>query len=78
LARLLRAEAIKTEEPIYLHAVVVSSGGHHRIARSLWRTMFYGDGLTFVGGATVRWSLLAADGSIEKGGIRVERISSTA
>jgi len=77
LARMLRAEAIKSEQPIYLHAVVVSSGGHHRITRSLWSTMFSGDGLSFAGGATVRWALLDDDGSVKKGGIRVEPINNT-
>lgn len=80
LARLLRAETIlppiegkKGEEPLYLHAKVVSSGGHHRISRNLFRMLFLGDGLSFAGGATIRWALLGKDGSIEKGGIFVAR-----
>lgn len=75
LARLLRAEAIRARRPAYLHAAVVASGGHNRISRSLFRMMFLGDGLSFVGGAVVRWALLAADGSVLKGGILVARRS---
>lgn len=72
LARLLRAEALKetvTEGSVYLHAAVVVSGGHHRISRSLLRTMFVGDGLTFMGSAVVRWAELSATGAIVRGGI---------
>lgn len=72
LGRLLRAEAIRALEPLYLHASVVSSGGHYRITRNLFRTLFMGDGLSFAGGAVVRWAFIAADGSINKGGIIVE------
>ena len=71
LARLLRAEALRLQEPVYVHATVVSSGGYYRISRNLFRTLFMGDGLSFAGGATARWALLAKDGSIERGGIRV-------
>lgn len=75
LARLLRAEAIQAMQPLYLHAAVVSSGGHHRISRNLFRMLFLGDGLSFAGGATVRWALLENDGSVTKGGILVIRRS---
>jgi hypothetical protein len=71
LARLLRAEAIKAEKPLFLHATVVSSGGFYRISRNLFRMFFMGDGLSFAGGATVRWALLNHDGSVEKGQIIV-------
>jgi len=71
LARLLRAEAIHDMKPVYLHCAVVASGGHHRIVRNLWRSLFSGDGLSFLGGAIVRWALLANDGSLTKGGMRV-------
>lgn len=73
LARLLRAESIVLTKPTYLHAKVVSSGGHYRISRSLLRSIFVGDGLSFAGGATVRWALLEESGSVVKGGILVER-----
>jgi hypothetical protein len=74
LARMLRVEAIATlrvdgKPPIYLHCAVVESGGHHRIHRSLLRMLFFGDGLSFAGGAIVRWALLASDGSIEQSGM---------
>ncbi len=51
LARLLRAEAIHAMNPLYLHAQVVLSGGHHRISQHLLRMLFLGDGLSFAGGA---------------------------
>jgi hypothetical protein len=35
--------------------------------------LFLGDGLSFAGGATVRWALLDAEGAVVKGGIMVER-----
>ncbi|MEO7141934.1 MAG: hypothetical protein ABI165_00350 [Bryobacteraceae bacterium] len=73
LARLLRAEAIHAMKAIYLHCAVVASGGHNRIVRSLWRTMFSGDGVSFMGGAVARWALLEKDGSLTKGGILVCR-----
>jgi hypothetical protein len=69
LARLLRAEAISGMEPEFLHAQVVSSGGHNRIQRSLWRTLFGGDGLSFMGGVVVRWARLSSTGEIQQGGI---------
>jgi len=69
LARLLRAEAIHALSPVYLHAGIVSSGGHHRISRSLFRMIFLGDGLSFAGGAIARWALMEKDGSIAGGGI---------
>lgn len=77
LSRLLRAEAILAAKPLYLHATVVSSGGHHRISRNLFRMLFLGDGLSFAGGATVRWALLENDGSVAKGGIIVESRSTS-
>jgi hypothetical protein len=71
LARLLRAEALQARKPLYLHATVVSSGGYYRVTRNLFRTLFFGDGLSFAGGATVRWALLADDGAVATGGIDV-------
>ncbi|MGA2697417.1 MAG: hypothetical protein ABSE92_15245 [Terriglobales bacterium] len=71
LARLLRAEWLRVMDPLYLHAAVVSSGGYYRITRNLFRTLFMGDGLSFSGGATVRWALLAKDGSVALGGIEI-------
>ena len=73
LARLLRAECIFELKPTYLHAKVISSGGHHRISRSLLRTLFVGDGLSFAGGAIARWAFLGESGSVTKGGILVRR-----
>jgi hypothetical protein len=69
LARLLRAEALQYLEPLYLHGTVVASGGHYRITRNLFRTLFMGDGLSFAGGAVARWALLEKDGSVALGGI---------
>jgi hypothetical protein len=69
LARLLRAEMLRSRPNVYLHAFVVSSGGHYRIAQSLWRTIFSGDGLSFQGGAVARWAILQGDGSVLAGGI---------
>jgi hypothetical protein len=76
LARMLRAEAIHRDRPIYLHAAIVSSGGHHRINRSLWRLITLSDGLSFTGGAVVRWALLDPHGMIQNGGILSERRTS--
>jgi hypothetical protein len=69
LARLLRAEALKEKNPIYLHAQIVSSGGYVRTTRSLLSTIFTGDGVSFQGGVVVRWALLDRDGSVQDGGI---------
>jgi hypothetical protein len=63
-ARLLRAEAVQALNPVYLHGKVVSSGGHHRISRSLFSSLFTGDGLSFKGGAVVRWALLNSGGEV--------------
>ncbi len=68
LARLLRAEAIRDLKPHYVYASVVSAGGSYRIRRSLWRTLFCGDGLSFSGGVIVMWALLGSDGSIHDSG----------
>jgi hypothetical protein len=76
LARLLRAEVIQEgQKTLYLHAKVVSSGGHHRISRSLLRTLFVGDGLSFAGGAIVRWGLLTESGELLQGGILSEALT---
>jgi hypothetical protein len=75
LGRLLRAEAILDMNPLFVHAKVVMSGGHLRTVRSLWRTMFQGDGLSAMGGAVARWALLANDGSVMDGGIASARQS---
>jgi len=77
LARLLRAETIRDMKAIYLHCAVVASGGHHRIVRNLWRTLFSGDGVSFMAGAVVRWALLDHDGSIRKGGMQIVRKGSS-
>ena len=73
LARLLRAEAIDRQRPRYLHCAVVSSGGHNRVSRHLFRMLFLGDGLSSMGGVVVRWTLLEPDGSIGKGGLGAAR-----
>jgi len=77
LARLLRAEWLRVMDPVYLHATVVSSGGYYRITRNLFRTLFMGDGLSFSGGATVRWALLEKDGSVALGGIEIIGLKET-
>lgn len=69
LARMLRAERIEAIGARYLHCAIVSSGGYHRITRSLLRTMFSGDGISFTGGAVARWALLSRFGEIECGGV---------
>ena len=74
LGRLLRAESLRSHEAVFLHAAVVSSGGHHRISRSLFRFLLFGDGLSFMGGVVVRWGLLTSDGAVQKGGIRTLRL----
>jgi hypothetical protein len=76
LARLLRAEAVHALHPIYLHAAIVSSGGYNRISRSLFSTIFRGDGVSFAGGAIARWALLKGDGSVDTGGILTAQRSS--
>jgi hypothetical protein len=76
LARLLRAEALHAMDPVYLHAAIVSSGGHYRVSRSLLRTIFTGDGLSFAGGAIARWALLRKDGCVMKGGILTSELTS--
>jgi len=68
-ARLLRAESVQRGDPVYLHAAVVSSGGYRRISRSLFRTIFTGDGLSFTGGTIIRWALLSASGEFQAGGL---------
>jgi hypothetical protein len=73
LATLLRAEAIQQLQPIYLHAKIVNGGGHHRISRSLLRTLFVGDGLRFSGGAIARWAMIDKQGFVTRGGICVAR-----
>ena len=73
LARMLRAETILAAGSTYLHAKVVSSGGHHRISRSLLRSIFVGDGLSFAGGATARWALLGKTGDVIEGGVIIKR-----
>jgi hypothetical protein len=78
LTRMLRAEALRALRPVYLHCAVIASGGHHRITRSLVRTMFTGDGLSFSGGTIARWTLLSADGGIEVGGIFEEHQTESA
>jgi hypothetical protein len=69
MARLLRAEAIHALQPTYLHCAIVATGGQQRISRSLFRTIFTGDGLSFTGGAIARWALLAPNGAVQAGGI---------
>lgn len=71
LGRLIRAEAIRdhSPEPVYVHASIVLAGGYNRVSRSLFRTMFFGDGLSSVGGTVARWALVESDGTIVDGGI---------
>ncbi len=74
LARLLRAEALKAFTPTYVHAAVVSSGGHNRVSRNLFRMLLFGDGLSSMGGVVVRWALFENDGGVTDGGIRTARV----
>jgi hypothetical protein len=76
IARLIRAESICAEAPgaCFVHSAVVSSGGHHRISRSLLRTIFTGDGLSFTGGAVVRWAVIGTSGAIEIAGVENLRL----
>ena len=76
LARMFRAEALREHRPVYLHAAIVSSGGHHRVNRSLWQLLSFSDGLSFNGGAVARWALLDASGALSRGGIFTERLRS--
>jgi hypothetical protein len=69
LGRLLRAERMKRDAPLYLHVRVVASGGHHRVARNLFRMLFAGDGVSALGGAVVRWGLLDSEGALLAGGV---------
>jgi hypothetical protein len=78
MARLLRAEAIHALQPSYLHCAIVASGGQQRISRSLFRTIFTGDGLSFTGGAIARWALLAPNGAVQAGGIASSRQTANA
>jgi hypothetical protein len=75
LARLLRAEAIRKLDPLYLHAAIVTSGGYNRITHNLFRTLFVGDGLSFTGGTVARWALLEDDGTVKLGGIASAQIT---
>ena len=74
LGRLLRAEALRALNATVVHAQVVSSGGHYRIARSVLRTLITGDGLSATGGAVARWAVLAPDGDILRAGQEQERL----
>lgn len=76
LARMLRAESLHSLDPIYVHAAVIASGGHHRISRNLFRMVFMGDGLSFQGAAIVRWAMLGRDGSLLEGGILTQELRS--
>ncbi|HEU5134843.1 MAG TPA: hypothetical protein VFU13_06835 [Steroidobacteraceae bacterium] len=73
LARMLRIEAIDAMKPVYLHCAVVESGGHHKITRNLFTMIFFGDGLSFEGGAIARWALLSTEGAVERGGMITAR-----
>lgn len=73
LARWLRAEGIQALNPVFLHAQVVASGGYNRTSCSLLRTIFVGDGMSFMGGATIRWALLEKDGAVADGGFASAR-----
>jgi hypothetical protein len=75
LARLLRAEAIRDLNPLYLHAAIVASGGYNRISHNLFRTLFAGDGLSFTGGTVARWALLEDDGAVKLGGIASAQVT---
>jgi hypothetical protein len=69
MARLFRIETIMSRSPMLVHARVVLAGGNNRVQRSLFRTLFSGDGLSSTGGAVVSWAILSSHGAIEDGGI---------
>jgi hypothetical protein len=73
LGRLLRAERLQADASHYLQVRVVSSGGHHRVSRNLWRMILTGDGVSALGGVVVRWALLDPQGRFLAGGILDER-----
>lgn len=75
LARLYRAEALKARSPMLVHVRVLLAGGSNRIERSLFRTLFSGDGLSATGGAVVSWAVLSKRGAIEDGGIFSDSLS---
>ncbi|MEO6416609.1 MAG: hypothetical protein ABIP73_11290 [Gemmatimonadaceae bacterium] len=67
LARLFRVENLVAKSALFVHARVVLAGGSNRAQRSLWRSMFSGDGLSSTGGAVVTWAILSTHGSVEDG-----------
>ncbi len=69
MARLFRVETIMSRSPILVHARVVLAGGNNRVQKSLFRTLFTGDGLSSTGGAVVSWAILSTHGAVEDGGI---------
>jgi hypothetical protein len=75
LARLYRAEALNARSPLLVHVRVLLAGGSNRIERSLFRTLFSGDGLSATGGAVVSWAILSKRGAIEDGGTFTESLS---
>jgi len=75
LARLYRAEALNARSPMLVHVRVLLAGGSNRIERSLFRTLFSGDGLSATGGAVVSWAILSKRGAIEDGGMFSESLS---
>ena len=74
-SRLHRAEKILAQSPLLVHTRVLLAGGSNRIARSFFRSMFTGDGLSFTGGAVVSWAVLSEHGAIEDGGVITESMS---
>ncbi len=75
LARMLRAEALRSFGGLLLHAAVVASGGTTRTIRNLWRTLWSGDGVSFSGGAVARWALLGPSGIFIKGGVETATVT---
>ena len=69
MARLFRIETIMSRSPMFVHARVVLAGGNNRVQKSLFRTMFTGDGLSSTGGTVVSWAILSPHGAVEDGGI---------
>ncbi len=67
LARLFRVENLMAKSAMFVHARVVLAGGSNRVQRSLWRSMFSGDGLSSTGGAVVTWAILSTAGAVEDG-----------
>ena len=55
---------VPKKKAAFLYAEAIVAGGTTRIRRNLWRTLFFGDGLTFSGGAIVAYALFDGNACI--------------